>query len=181
MALYEFEGKRPQIHATAYVHPEATIIGDVIIGDNCYIGPGARIRGDWGSIIIEGGSNIQENCVIHAGVDKKVIVGRNCHVGHGAVLHGPTLEEHITVGMNAVVLDDSVVGKDSCIGAGTVVTANTIIPPKSMVLGVPGKVISEISTELAERLMRGTGVYHALPKRCFATLKEIPSISDEQH
>lgn len=179
MAIYEFEGKRPQIHVTTYVHPEATIIGDVIIGDNCYIGPGARIRGDWGAIEIGGGSNIQENCVIHAGVDEKAILGRNCHVGHGAVLHGTTLEEHVTVGMNAVVLDNSIVGVDSCVGAGAVVTANTVIPPKSMVLGVPGKVVSEISPAVAERLKRGTEVYHALPKQCYNSMKEIPDTAKE--
>ena len=174
MALYEFEGKQPQIHPTSFIHPEATVIGDVIIGANCYIGPGARIRGDWGTIEIGNGSNIQENCVIHVGPGKKAILGIDSHIGHGAVLHGPTLEEHVVVGINAIILDDAVIGTGSCLGAGTVVVANTGIPPKSLVMGVPGQVIAEVSDKLSERLKWGTGVYHTLPKRCFETLEEIP-------
>ena len=173
MAIYEFEGKRPEIHATAFVHPEATVIGDVTIGANCYIGPGARIRGDWGAIKIGDGSNIQENCVIHVQVDKEAILGCDSHIGHGAVLHNVTLENHVVVGINAVVLDHSVIGAGSCIGAGSVVPGNTVIPPKSLVMGVPGKVISEVSDKLAERLKTGTEVYHTLPERCQKTLIEI--------
>lgn len=176
MAIYEFEGKSPKIHATAFVHPEATVIGDVIIGANCYIGPGARIRGDWGAIKIGDGSNVQENCIIHVAPDKEVILAKDSHIGHGAVLHGPTLEEHVVVGINAVVLDDAVIGAGSLLGAGTVVPANTVIPPKSIVMGVPGKVISEVSDKLAERLKWGTGVYQTLPKRCHDTLKEISEL-----
>lgn len=173
MAIYGFEGKQPGIHHSTFVHPAATIIGDVIIGANCYIGPGARIRGDWGTIKIGDGSNIQENCIIHVAPDKEAILGRDSHIGHGAVLHGPTLEEHVVVGINAVILDNALIGAGSCLGAGTVVAANTVIPPKSLVMGVPGKVISEVSDKLSERLKWGTGVYHALPKRCFDTLREI--------
>lgn len=174
MAIYEFEGKQPQIHHTSFVHPEATVIGDVIIGANCYIGPGARIRGDWGTIKIGEGSNIQENCVIHVAPEKKAILGIDSHIGHGAVLHGPTLEEHVVVGINATILDNSIIGAGSCLGAGTVVVANTVIPPKSLVMGVPGKVIMEVSRKLSERLKWGTGVYHTLPKRYIETHKKIP-------
>ncbi len=173
MAIYEFEGKRPVIHHTTFVHPEATIIGDVIIGANCYIGPGARLRGDWGTIKIADGSNVQENCVIHVAPDKEAVLGIDSHIGHGAVLHGPTLEEHVVVGINAVVLDGAVIGAGSCLGAGTVVVANTKIPPKSLVMGVPGKIISAVSDQLYESLRWGTDLYQTLPKRCFNTLKEI--------
>lgn len=173
LAIYEFEGKRPEIHPTTFVHPEATIIGDVIIGANCYIGPGARIRGDWGAIRIGVGSNIQENCIIHVKPDEEVILGIDSHIGHGAVLHGATLEEHVVVGINAVILDNSVIGAGSCLGAGTVVPANTVIPPRSLVMGIPGKIVSEVSDKLAERLKWGTGAYHTLPKRFQDTLKEI--------
>lgn len=165
MAIYEFEGKRPQIHPTTYIDPEATIIGDVVIGENCYIGPGARIRGDWGSIVIGAGSNVQDNCVIHANVGGKATLGPDSHIGHGVVLHSPTLEEHVTVGINAVILDDSIIGSGSLVGAGSVVPPNTVIPPKSLVLGVPGKVVTEVSPKLAGALAEGTGHYHALPKR----------------
>lgn len=174
MAIYEFEGKRPEIHPTAYVHPEATVIGDVTLEANCYVGPGARLRGDWGSIKIGPGSNIQENCIIHVQPDKEVILGPNSHIGHGAVLHGPTLEEHVVVGINAVIMDNTVIGAGSFLGAGTVVLANLVIPPNSLVIGVPGKVVSEVSAKMAESLKWGTGVYHTLPKRCHDTLKEIP-------
>lgn len=174
MAIYEFEGKRPEIHPTSFVHPEASVIGDVIINANCYIGPGARIRGDWGTIKIGEGSNIQENCIIHVQPDKEVILGCNSHIGHGAVLHGPTLEEHVVVGINAVILDNVVIGGGSCLGAGTVIVANAVIPPNSLVLGVPGKVVSEVSDKLAENLKWGTGIYHTLPKRCQDSLNEIP-------
>lgn len=174
MAIYEFEGKRPVIHSTTHVHPEATIIGDVIIGENCYIGPGARIRGDWGIIRIGAGSNIQDNCVIHSNVGGETILGPDSHLGHGAILHSMTLEEHVTVGMNAVILDYSVIGAGSCIGAGSVIPAKTIIPPKSLVMGVPGKVVSEVSPKLAEALADGTKNYLALPKRYHDTMKEMP-------
>lgn len=174
MALYEFEGKQPEIHPTAFVHPEATVIGDVTIGANCYIGPGARLRGDWGAIRIGPGSNVQENCVIHVQPGKEVILGPDSHIGHGAVLHGPILEEHVVVGINAVILDDAVIGAGSCLGAGAVVLANTVIPPKSLVMGTPGKVFSEVSPKLENFLKWGTGFYHTLPKRCHDTLKEIP-------
>lgn len=173
MAIYEFEGKRPEIHPTTYVDPDATIIGDVIIGENCYIGPGARIRGDWGIIRIASGSNVQDNCVLHANVGGEVILGPDSHIGHGAVLHSMTLKEHVTVGMNAVILDYSVIGAGSLIGAGSVVRASSVIPPKSLVLGVPGKVVSEVSPEQAKGLNEGTAYYHALPKRYYDTVKKI--------
>ena len=173
MAIYEFEGKRPEIHPSTYVHPEATIIGDVIIDENCYIGPGARIRGDWGVIKIGPGSNVQDNCVIHVAVNGEVILGPDSHIGHGAVLHSVTLEKHVVVGINAAILDNAIVGAGSCVGAGTVVPANTVIPPNSLVIGVPGKVVSEISPQRAEGLAKGTGFYHTLPKRCHDTMKDI--------
>lgn len=173
MAIYEFEGKQPEIHATAFVHPDATVIGAVTIGENCYIGPGARLRGDWGSIKIGPGSNVQENCVIHVQPDKEVILGKDSHIGHGAVLHGPTLEEHVLVGINSVILDDAVIGAGSCLAAGTVILANTIIPPNCLVMGTPGKVVSAVSPKLNELLTLGTGFYHTLPKRCYDSLKEI--------
>lgn len=173
MAIYEFEGKKPKIDPTAFIHPEATVIGDVTIGSNCYIGPGARIRGDWGTIKIGHGSNVQENCIIHAGPDNAAILGPSSHIGHGAILHGGIFEEHVVVGMNAVVLDKSVIGADSCVAAGTVVLANSKIPARSLVMGVPGKVVSEVSPKLAETLKEGTKLYQTLPKRYHDTLKEV--------
>jgi len=130
MPIYEFEGKRPHIDASAFVSPEATVIGDVTIGKGCYIGPGARLRGDWGAIRVGPFSNIQENCVIHAAPDDTVILAERSHIGHGAILHGPVLEEHVVVGMGAIIMDGVKIGAGSCIGAGALVTAGTVIPPK---------------------------------------------------
>ncbi len=170
MSVYEFEGKRPRIDATAYVSPEATIIGDVVIGKGCYIAPGARLRGDWGSIVVGSYSNVQDNCIIHAAPDKASILGEKSHIGHGSILHGPVLEDHVTVGMGAIIMDDVKIGKGSCIGAGALVTAGSIIPPGRLFVGVPARDLGEINKEMEKNLEWGTGVYMALPPRCFKGL-----------
>ncbi len=170
MPVYEFEGKRPRIDATAYVSPEATIIGDVVIGKGCYIAPGARLRGDWGVIVVGPFSNVQENCVIHAAPDEAVILAERSHIGHGAILHGPVLEEHVVVGMGAIIMDDVKIGAGSCIGAGALVTTGTVIPPGRLFLGVPAKDHGKIDKEMERYLEYATGVYIALPPRCFEGL-----------
>lgn len=170
MPVYEFEGKRPRIDVTAYVSPEATIIGDVVIGKGCYIAPGARLRGDWGAIVVGPFSNVQENCVIHAAPDETVILAERSHIGHGAVLHGPVLEEHVVVGMGAIIMDDVKIGAGSCIGAGALVTTGTVIPPGRLFLGVPAKDHGKVDKEMEKYLEYATGVYIALPPRCFKGL-----------
>lgn len=173
MAIYEFEGKRPSIGRGCYIHPEATIIGDVVMGEGCYVGAGARIRGDWGSIIIGPGSNIQENCVIHVYPEKAARLGPRSHIGHGAILHTPNLGEHVVVGMGAIIMDYVEIGDGCCVGAGALVTERTIIPPNKLVLGVPAQVVADISDKVRQGLDIGTEFYLALPPRCLKGMREL--------
>ncbi|MCG9966524.1 gamma carbonic anhydrase family protein [Pelotomaculum terephthalicicum JT] len=173
MAFYEFEGKKPVVDESSYVHPEATIIGDVTIGEGCYIGPGARIRGDWGSVVIGPGSNVQENCVIHVLPGETAILGPRSHIGHSAILHTPRLGEHVLVGMGAVIMDFATIGDGCCIGAGAVITAKTNIPPGKLVVGAPAKAVADIKDEMRKSLEEATGYYLALPPRCHQSLKQV--------
>lgn len=173
MPVYAFEGKRPRIDPTAFVYPEATIIGDVVIKKECYVGPGARLRGDWGAMVIGAFSNVQENCIIHTAPNVTTVLGERSHIGHGAILHGPMLAEHVVVGMGAIIMDDVKIGAGSCIGAGALVTAGTVIPPGRLFVGVPARDRGAIDREMEEYLAYATGVYIALPPRCFNGLVEL--------
>ncbi len=173
MPIYEFEGKRPRIDATAFIYPEASIIGDVVIGKGCYIGPGARLRGDWGTIVVEPYSNVQENCVIHSAPDITTMLAERSHIGHGAILHGPVLEEHVVVGMGSIIMDDVKIGAGSCIGAGALVTAKTIVPPGRLFIGVPARDAGEIDLEMEKYLEYATRVYIELPPRCLKGLVQL--------
>ncbi len=173
MAIYQFEGKRPSIGKGSYIHPEATIAGDVVIGGGCYVGAGARIRGDWGSIVIGPGSNIQENCVIHVYPGETARLGPRSHIGHGAILHTPRLGEHVLVGMGAIIMDWAEIGDGCCIGAGALVTEKTVIPPNKLVLGAPARVAADISDKMRQSLVAATGFYLALPPRCLDGMREI--------
>lgn len=173
MAVYEFEGKRPSIGKGTYVHPEATIIGEVIIGEGCYIAPGARIRGDWGRIEIGPGSNVQENCVIHVFPGRSAKMGARSHIGHGAILHTPNLGEHVLIGMGAIVMDDVVIGDGACIGAGALVKEKTVIPAFKLAVGVPAKIIGDISEPMRKAFDEGTAHYQELAPRCLSGIKEI--------
>jgi phenylacetic acid degradation protein len=171
MAIYSFNGFIPVVKASSFVHPQANVTGNVLIGENVYIGPGAVLRGDWGQIIIEDGCNVQENCVIHMFPGTTVHLKAGAHVGHGAIIHGGTLEENCLIGMNAVIMDDVVVGKESVIGALAFVPAKMHIPPRSLVVGNPAKIIKEVSDEMIAWKTDGTQLYQALPKDCHETLK----------
>lgn len=173
MPIYEFEGKRPRIDATAFVYPEATVIGDVVIEKECYVGPGARLRGDWGTIIVGAYSNIQENCVIHSAPDAITMLGERSHIGHGAVLHNPKLAEHVIIGMGAIIMDDVEIGAGSCIGAGALVTAGTTVAPGRLLVGVPARDVGEIDEAMEKYLEYATAVYIALPPRCLKGLVPI--------
>jgi len=139
LQVYSIDGITPVVHPTAYVHPSAVLIGDVVIGPRCYIGPLASLRGDFGRIIINEGANIQDTCVLHGFYESDTIVDVDGHIGHGAVLHGCRIERDALVGMNAIIMDDAVVGESSIVGAAAFVKAGMIIPARSLVMGTPAK------------------------------------------
>ncbi len=172
MAVYEFNGFRPVIKESSFVHPQASVTGNVIIGEKVYIGPGAAIRGDWGQIVIEDGCNVQENCTVHMFPGTTVTLKKGAHIGHGAIIHGGTIGENTLVGMNAVIMDDVVIGNECIIGALCFVPSGMTIPNRSLVVGNPAKIIKEVSDEMISWKIEGTALYQALPKECQDTLKE---------
>lgn len=171
--IYKFNNYTPVIHESSFVHPLAAVTGNVIIGKNCYIGPGAAIRGDWGQIILEDGVNVQENCTVHMFPGKSIILKESAHIGHGAIIHGANLGRNCLIGMNAVIMDDSEIGDESIIGALSFIKAETKIPRRSLVVGNPGKVIKQVSDEMIAWKTKGTQLYQQLPRDCYESLKEV--------
>ncbi len=170
--IYEFQGYKPVIHESAFVHPQAAVTGNVIIGKNVYIGPGAAIRGDWGMIIIEDGCNIQENCTIHMFPGTTVLLKESAHIGHGAIIHGATIGKNTMVGMNAVIMDDVQVGDECIVGALAFIPAETIVPNRKIIVGNPAKIIKDVSDEMIAWKTKGTALYQQLPSDCYDSLKE---------
>lgn len=182
--VYSFNNVIPVIHESAFVHPQAAVTGQVIIGKDVYIGPGAALRGDWGRIIIEDGCNVQENCTIHMFPGVTVLLKEGAHIGHGAVVHGATIGKNCLVGMNAVILDNVQLGDESIVGALTLIREGEIIPPRSLVVGNPGKIIKQVSDEMLAWKTAGTTLYRQLPgeltegwKAC-EPLREDPGTQD---
>ena len=161
--IYSFKGVIPVVHPFALVHPQAAVTGDVVIGKNVYIGPGAAIRGDWGRIVIEDGCNVQENCCIHMFPGVTVLLKAGAHIGHGAIVHGAIIGRNCLVGMNSVILDNAEIGEGSIIGALSLVRSGEKIPPRSLVAGNPAKIIKEVSDEMLQWKTDGTALYQALP------------------
>ena len=161
--FYEYRGFRPVVHPSSFVHPQAAVTGNVIIGRDVYIGPGAALRGDWGCILIEDGCNVQENCTIHMFPGVTVTLHQGAHIGHGAIIHGATIGRNCMVGMNAVVMDNAVIGEGSIIGALSFIRVDEIIPPRSLVVGNPGRIIREVSDEMLQWKTMGTALYRQLP------------------
>lgn len=168
--FYAFKGFIPVVHPSAFVHPQAVVTGNVIIGKDVYIGPGAALRGDWGGIVIKDGCNVQENCTIHMFPGTIVVLEEAAHIGHGAIIHGAHIGRNVMIGMNAVVMDDCEIGAESIIGALSFIKANTTIPPRSLVVGNPAKVIKEVSDDMINWKTKGTQLYQQLPKECYASL-----------
>lgn len=173
MAIYKFKNHTPIIHESSFVHPLAAVTGNVIIGKNCYIGPGAAIRGDWGEIVLEDGVNVQENCTIHMFPGKSIRLRKSAHIGHGAIIHGANLGKNCLIGMNAVIMDDAEIGEESIIGAMTFIKADTKIPKRSLVVGNPGKIIKEVSDDMITWKTAGTKLYQQLPQDCHENLEEV--------
>jgi phenylacetic acid degradation protein len=179
--IYSFNGYIPVVNETSFVHPLAAVTGNVIIGKNCYIGPGAVIRGDWGQIVLEDGVNVQENCTVHMFPGKSIVLKKSAHIGHGAVIHGANLGENCLIGMNSVIMDDAEIGDESIIGAMAFVKAETKIPKRSLVVGNPARVIKEVSDEMIAWKTKGTQLYHQLPTDCYETLKEVEPLREVPH
>ena len=169
--IYEFNGFRPIIHESAYIHPQAAVTGNVIIGQNVYVGPGAAIRGDWGAIIIEDGCNVQENCTIHMFPGITVLLREAAHIGHGAIIHGATIGRNCLVGMNAVLMDDVELGDECIVGALCFLKSGEKIPARSLVVGNPGKIVKSVSDEMLAWKTEGTRLYQQLPAQCYDSLR----------
>lgn len=171
--IYSFKGYTPVVHESSFVHPLAAVTGNVIIGKNCYIGPGAAIRGDWGQIILEDGVNVQENCTVHMFPGKSITLQESAHVGHGAIIHGANLGRNCLIGMNSVIMDDAEIGDECIVGAMAFVKAETKIPDRSLVVGNPAKVVKSVSDDMIDWKTKGTHLYQQLPNDCHDSLKEV--------
>jgi carbonic anhydrase/acetyltransferase-like protein (isoleucine patch superfamily) len=167
---FEFDGYRPVVHESAFVHASATIIGNVIIGRDVYVGPSAAIRGDWGGIVIEDGCNVQETCVIHSFPGVTVVLESGAHIGHGAVIHGAHIGRNVLVGMNAVVMDRAKIGSGCIVGALTFIPADMHVDDRKVVVGNPAKIVKDVSDEMLAWKTEGTRLYQQLPARLHATL-----------
>lgn len=165
MPSYSFDGVVPVVDPTAFVHETASLIGDVIIGPGCYIGPFASLRGDFGRIVVGEGSNVQDSCVIHAFPGADTVLEPNSHVGHAAVLHGCRIGSFALIGIGATVLDGAQIGANSLVGAGAVVTAGMNVPPESKVLGAPAKVVAPLDDQAMAWKSNGVRVYQELARR----------------
>ena len=161
--IYAFKGIKPVVHPSSYVHPQAAVTGDVIIGKDVYVGPGAAIRGDWGRIIIEDGCNVQENCTIHMFPGITITLQESSHIGHGAIIHGAQIGKNVLIGMNAVVMDNAVIGDECIVGALSFIKADSIFEPRSLIVGNPAKRIKEVSDEMIAWKTKGTALYQTLP------------------
>jgi len=171
LTVYEIDGVTPVVHPSAYVHPSAVLIGDVIVGAGCYVGPAACLRGDFGRLDIRAGANVQDTCVLHAFPGHDTLIEENGHIGHGAVLHGCIVQRNALVGMNAVVNDNAVIGESAIVAAMAFVKAGMIVPPRMLVAGIPAKVVRALTeTELAWKV-EGTAGYHDLTRRSAATMR----------
>ena len=173
MPSYEIDGLRPVVDPTAYVHPTAVLIGDVIVGPGAYIGPCASLRGDFGRIVLERGSNVQDNCTIHGFPDQDTVVEENGHIGHGAVLHSCVVKRDALVGMNAVVMDEAEIGAFAFVAACAFVPAGMKVPARSLVAGIPARVRRELGDDDIAWKLEGTLIYQDLTRRCLASLVEV--------
>lgn len=169
--IYKFNNFTPVVDPSAFVHPQATVIGDVIIGKDVYIGPGCVLRGDWGRIHISDGCNVQENCTVHMFPGVTVVLEENAHIGHGAVVHGARVGRNSLIGMNAVLMDDVVIGEECIVGALAFVPQGTIIPNRKIIVGNPAKIVKDVTNEVAQWKTEGTKLYQTLPHQ-WRTLTE---------
>ena len=174
--VYSIDGIIPVVDPSAFVHPSAVLIGDVIVGPGAYVGPGASLRGDFGRLVIGAGANFQDCCVMHGFPGGDTVVEQDGHIGHGAVLHGCVVRANAMVGMNAVVQDGAVVGESAMVAAQAMVRAGMQIPARSLVAGVPGKIVRELTEQELAWKRRATSAYQDLTRRCLATLQLVDAL-----
>ena len=175
--VFEIDGITPVVDPSAYVHPTAVLIGDVIIGPNCYVGPCACLRGDFGRLILEKGANIQDTCVMHGFPGSDTVVEEDGHIGHGAVLHGCRVGRNALVGMNAVIMDNAVIGESAIIAAGAFVKAGAEIPARMLAVGSPAKVLRELTQQEMDWKAEGTQTYQDLAVRSAKTMRETVALT----
>jgi len=175
--VYAIDGVVPVVDPSAYIHPSAVLIGDVIVGPGCYVGPCASLRGDFGRLVLMAGVNVQDTCVVHSFPDHDTVIHENGHIGHGAVLHCCTIGRNALVGMNAVVMDNAVIGENSFVAACSFVKAGMEVPPGSLVAGTPAKVVRPLSEQEMAWKVQGTGIYQNLTRRCLATMVETDALA----
>ncbi len=180
MPCYEIDGLRPVVDPTAYVHPTAVLIGDVVVGPGAYIGPCASLRGDFGRIVLKTGCNVQDTCVVHGFPASDTLLEDNAHIGHGAVLHGCVVRADALVGMNAVVMDEAEIGAGAFVAASAFVRAGLKVPARSLAAGVPAKVLRELTDQELGWKREGTATYQRLTERCLATMKECDPLAAEE-
>lgn len=184
--IYSFKGFIPVVHPSSFIHPQAAVTGNVIIGKNVYVAPGAAIRGDWGAIVIEDGCNVQENCTIHMFPGVTVLLKEGAHIGHGAVIHGAAIGRNCLVGMNSVIMDNVELGDECIVGALSFIKADEKIPARSLLVGNPAKIIKQVSDEMIGWKTEGTSLYQMLPGEMMEgwapceALREIPVDRPEQ-
>ena len=172
MPVYSLDGLVPVVHPSAFVHPQAVLIGDVLIGAQCYVGPGASLRGDFGRILLSAGSNVQDCCVLHSFPDKDALLEEEAHIGHAAVLHGCTIRRGALIGIGAIVMDGAIVEQEAFVGAASFVRAGFVVPRRTLVMGVPARIVRELTPEELKWKAAGTREYQELTMRCRHTLKE---------
>lgn len=172
MAIYEFDGFVPVVHESAFVHPLAAVTGNVIIGRDVYVGPGAAIRGDWGGIVIEDGCNVQESCTIHMFPGVTVVLEESAHIGHGAIVHGARIGRNTLVGMNATIMDNATIGAECIVGALSFVPSEMQVPARKVVVGNPARIVKDVTDEMIAWKTEGTRLYQALPARMHASWRE---------
>jgi phenylacetic acid degradation protein len=184
--IYSFKGFTPVVHESSFIHPQAAVTGNVIMGKNVYVGPGAAIRGDWGGIVIEDGCNVQENCTIHMFPGVTVLLKEGAHIGHGAVIHGATIGRNCLIGMNCVIMDNVVLEDECIVGALSFIKADEKFERRSLIVGNPAKKIKEVSDEMIQWKTDGTKLYQSLPKEiqeywhACEPLREIPADRPQQ-
>jgi carbonic anhydrase/acetyltransferase-like protein (isoleucine patch superfamily) len=176
--IYAFKEFIPVVHQSAFVHPQAAVTGNVIIGADCYIGPGAALRGDWGGIVLEDGCNVQENCTIHMFPGVTVVLEAGAHLGHGSVVHGARIGRNALIGMNAVVMDRAVVGAGSIVGALCFVPEGMEIPDRKVAVGNPARIVKDVTDEMLAWKTAGTALYQALPAELHATLRPVEPLRE---